>query len=231
MNKQEKIRRKNEVKKAKKARRQAKKEAAKKLNNFNTNTIDFGTGVKQTEILPGMMLTTWDDSKCLRMIGYDAFEHFGLTHEEVDFLTSFGDWTCFVDSKNDSKEGNRYSYMGTEQGDSDEKFVFATALDVLTSIVAINVAFRKIDTEIGNKYVKLVDKMALKDKEIFKWYFTTNPNFPKYAGDFSDFTVKNCVHAYCNETSHYAIITHLKERYGISPEEAEKGLRVSYSNI
>ena len=116
MNKQEKIRRKNEAKKAKRKKMQQRK-------NVNINTINYGS----------MQMLNWDNTKTvLRIIGYDAFQHFGLTCEEADFMTSFGNWICFADANNcDSKIGNRYAADGECIAKSDEEFVLATAHDVL----------------------------------------------------------------------------------------------------
>lgn len=170
-----------------------------------------------TSFTPPFKMCTWDNTKtCLRIIGYDAFEHFGLTHEEADYLTSRGDWTCFVDRENaDNNTGNHYALDGNFQGESDEQFIFSTALDVFTSVVAVAVLKGKMTDEEFARYGKLIDKMAVADKEIFKWYFTTSQDFIEYDGDYSDFTITNAVHDFCNKKSEYCINWFLKP-YGLS---------------
>ena len=174
-----------------------------------------------TPYTPPFKMLTWDNTKtCLRIVGYDAFEHFGLTREEAAYLTRRGDWTCFVDSSNaNSKKGNRYAASGDVNGDSDEQFVFATALDVLTSVISIAVLTHKMTEAEATRYAMLIDKMAVADKEVFKWYFTTNPNFPKYNGDYSDFSIINAVHTFINEQSEYCVNRFLKP-YGLSTKSA-----------
>lgn len=188
----------------------------KRFKKAQKNTT-VKTSYIKTPCTPPVKLLTWDNTKTvLRIIGYDAFEHFGLTREEAGYLTSHGDWICFVDCDNaNSKTGNRYTSSGDINGESDVQFVFATALDVLTSVISIAVLTHKMTEAEGTRYCKIIDKMAVADKEVFKWYFTTNPNFTKYNGDYSDFSVINKIHSYFNEQSEYCLNLFLKQ-YGLS---------------
>lgn len=205
----------------KKLTKEQKRQQANRARKNQQQNATIKTSYVKTPFGPSFKMLTWDNTKtCLRMIGYDAFEHFGLTHDEADYLTSRGDWTCFVDSDNaDSKTGNRYALDGNLQGDSDEQFVFATALDVRTSVVAVAVLTHKMTDAEATRYCKLIDKMAVADKEIFKWYFTTSQGFIEYGGDYSDFTIINAVHDFCNKKSEYCINCFLKP-YGLSTKSA-----------
>ena len=174
-----------------------------------SKVTNYGTGVQDRTVGP-FTVRTWSDDKCLRMIGYDAFEHFGLTQEEADFLSESGDWTCFVD-KND----NRLSFSGEDQGDTDEKFVFSTAIDVYSSIVSLKHLTHKMSADDVVRYGKIIDKMATSRKDVFKWYFTTNPNFPAYKGDCSDLDIIHTVNAFLNQQARYCVSLYM-EQHGIS---------------
>ena len=205
----------------KKLTKEQKRQQANKARKNPQQKPTIMTSYVKTPFMPTVKMHTWDNTKTvLRLIGYDAFEHFGLTRDEAKYLASRGDWTCFVDSSNaDSKTGNRYAASGDLNGESDEQFVFATALDVLTSVVSIAVLTHKMTDAEATRYAMLIDKMAVADKEVFKWYFTTNPNFPKYNGDYSDFSIINAVHTFINEQSEYCVNCFLKP-YGLSTKSA-----------
>ena len=190
-----------------KSKKNTKKSTHKTYNRWweKSKVTNYGTGVQDRNVGP-FTVRTWSDDKCLRLIGLDAFTKMGLNEGEAAFLTATGDWTCFVD-KND----NRLSFSGIDQGDTDEKFVFATALDVLTSVVSTKVLMHSMSDEDATRYVKLIDKMAIARKDVFKWYFTTNPNYPAYTGDLSTTSVINTVHTYFNEQSEYCVNIYLKQ--------------------
>ena len=117
-------------------------------------------GITRTE-LPGATYVRWNNDYCLRMIGYDAFEHFGLTHDEADFMTSYGDWTCLK-----RKDGKRCASDGYEQGDSDIEFVLSTASDVQSVVLMCH-------QDKAKKYTDLLVKMLKADKatreKCFNW--------------------------------------------------------------
>lgn len=194
-----------------------KKKLTKEQKRQQRNKTIINASYVSTPFAPPFKLLTWDNTNtCLRIIGYDAFEHFGLTRDEAKYLTSRGDWTCFVDSSNaNSKTGNRYAASGDVNGESDEQFVFSTAIDVLTSVISIAVLTHKMTDAEATRYAMLIDKMAVADKEVFKWYFTTNPNFPKYNGDYSNFSIINTVHTFINQQMEYCVNRFLKQ-YGLS---------------
>lgn len=194
-----------------KSKKNTKKTSKKTTNRWweKSKVTNYGTGV-QDRTFENVTLRTWSNDKCLRIIGLDAFRKMGLDDDEARFLTATGDWTCFVD-----KNGNRLSFNGADQGDTDEKFVFSTALDVITSVISIQILMHKMTDEEGNRYIKLIDKMATNRKDVFKWYFTTNPNCPAYKGDFSDLDIINTVHTYFNEQSEYCVNAYL-EQYGLT---------------
>lgn len=206
-----------------KSKKNTKKSTHKTYNRWweKSKVTNYGTGVQDRSVGP-FTVRTWSDDKCLRMIGYDAFEHFGLTHDEADFLSESGDWTCFVD-KND----NRLSFSGIDQGDTDEKFVFSTAIDVFTSIVSLKVLTHSMSDDDLMRYCKIIDKMATSRKDIFKWYFTTNPNCPAYSGDYSDLSVINTFRTYANQQIEYCVNLYL-EQHGLSIDSPGVSRKLAY---
>lgn len=132
------------------------KKNANKINHFFFN---------------GFKLTTWGSDYCLRMLGYDAFEKFGLTKDETDALTKVGDWTCLV-----KKNGMRCAGDGFEQGTTDVEFVLKTASDCFP------IWYLKRDKEDVAWFVSIFTRMIVSDADLVRKCFGN-----EYDGDVNDF--------------------------------------------
>ena len=115
--------------------------------------------VKEINFFPGAMHVAIGNDACLRIIGYDAFEHFGFTRDDAEFMTSHGSWVCLV-----GKDGTRYASDGYPQGKDDFEFVFNTALDVLSVFVNSS----NISQADKNRYYDLMRKLIRENRQMVK---------------------------------------------------------------
>ena len=115
--------------------------------------------IKEFVSTPICQYTRIGEDACFRIIGYDAFEHFGFTREEAEFMTSHGNWVCIK-----GNNGTCYSFDGVPQGKNDFEFVFNTALDVLGVVTCS----KSIDQNDKNRYCELMCKLIRGNRQMVK---------------------------------------------------------------